>query len=237
MTKLSAIGRLRTVLDAGLGILYPASCAGCGIRLDRWDASLCPECRKDVDTPDPNAVLAQPASLQTPCPIDAACALWWISHVSPLRKIHHSLKYGNRPWYGPALGRQMAETFRSLLAQYPLDVVAPIPLHRARYLERGYNQSALLAEGVGAALGLHVHPHVLVRHRATRSQTSLSKAERLKNVASAFTVSPGYDVKGRRVLLVDDLLTTGGTAVSAATTLKDAGASCVVLATLGIAEP
>ena len=104
------------------------------------------------------------------------------------------------------------------------DRIVPVPLHRQRRLERGYNQSERLAAGLAAVLELPVEAERLTRPRPTRSQTALSKPERWRNVEAAFAVPDPGGVGGQRVLLVDDVLTTGATAVAAARALRSAGA-------------
>ena len=118
--------------------------------------------------------------------------------------------------------------------QMAADLVVPIPLHRTRELERGYNQAATLARGVADALGCPLRPDLLTRPRPTRSQTNLSRRERWDNVRSAFDAPS--DCQNGTWMLVDDVLTTGSTATAAADTLKTAGADCVILSTLAMAR-
>jgi ComF family protein len=114
------------------------------------------------------------------------------------------------------------------------DIVAPVPLHRWRLLRRRYNQAAILANAVGHARGKLVIPDLLVRRRATPSQGHLGRSQRHRNVAGAFALHPGRVrvAKGARILLVDDVLTTGATADACARTLRNAGAKAVDLLVL-----
>jgi ComF family protein len=116
-----------------------------------------------------------------------------------------------------------------------LDAIVPVPLHRTRRLERGYNQSAALARGLAEHLDAPCRPAWLTRPRPTRSQTHLSRRERWQNVAGAFDV-PQPLPNGCALLLVDDVLTTGATVTAAARVLRRAGAGSVHLATLAMAE-
>ena len=104
------------------------------------------------------------------------------------------------------------------------DVVIPVPLHPRRLAERGYNQSALLAQSVARQLGAAYAPRALVRHRATAQQARLGRAERLTNVAQAFQVRDISVIEKRVVLLVDDVATTGSTLLACRQVLKAAGA-------------
>jgi predicted amidophosphoribosyltransferase len=116
----------------------------------------------------------------------------------------------------------------------PPDGVVPMPLHYTRQLERGYNQSKTLAEGAAEALECPCRPGLLARPAPTRSQTGLSREERWRNVRDAFTAAP--ECAGGQWLIIDDVLTTGSTAVAAAQTLVEAGAEPPYLMTLGLAR-
>ena len=149
-----------------------------------------------------------------------------------LQAVQHALKYQNRPRYGVPLGRLMGEAFAE---RHPTpDGVVPVPLHRTRQLERGYNQSAALAEGVAEALSCPGRPDLLARPHPTRSQTGLSREERWRNVRNSFSADPA--AADGHWLLVDDVLTTGATAVAAGQTLAGAGADSLDLMTLGLAR-
>lgn len=163
---------------------------------------------------------------------EGALALWVFDKGGTLQAVQHALKYRNRPRYGVPLGRLMGEAFAE--AHPSPDGVVPIPLHRTRRLERGYNQSTTLAEGAAEALDCSSRPDLLARPNPTRSQTGLSREKRWRNVRDAFVADP--DCAGGRWLIVDDVLTTGSTAVAAGETLTDAGAESVSLMTLGLAR-
>jgi ComF family protein len=143
-----------------------------------------------------------------------------------------AFKHGDRTDAAPALGRWLAHAGAELLAE--ADLVAPVPLHRWRLFRRRYNQAALLAQQVARAAGKPCLPDLLERRRATPSQGRMSATERRRNVAGAFAVPARHRARldGRRVLLVDDVLTTGATAGSCARALLAAGAGAVDLLTL-----
>lgn len=130
------------------------------------------------------------------------------------------------------LGREWAATRREILQAGDPQLIIPIPLYWRRRWVRGYNQSATLAEGVGTVLGVPVRTNILRRVRSTSSQRHRSRAERRENVRGAFRAVRPAAVQGLRVLLIDDVLTTGATADEAAVALKAAGAAQVRLAVL-----
>ncbi len=136
-------------------------------------------------------------------------------------------KHADRTEGASGYGAWLARAGAGLLAE--ADVIAPVPLHRLRLLARRYNQAALLAHALGREAGLPVVADLLLRRRRTVSQGRLSPAQRRRNVAGAFAVKPSRKnlLEGRRVLLVDDVLTTGATVSACARTLRRGGACAV----------
>jgi len=185
------------------------------------------------DTGEP-AVSA--AALAAPPTYDRARAV--ASYGGAMRDLIHALKYSDRHDGRRLFGRWLA------LAAAPLapdvDVVMPVPLSRWRLLSRRFNQSGLLAEELGRHLTLPVDTLTLARVRRTRSQVGLTPAQRRRNVSGAFKLVPRRKdrVRDRRVLLVDDVITTGTTVEACAATLKRAGASGVdVVALARVLDP
>lgn len=213
-----------------LDLLFPPQCAGCG-RRGSW---LCPACLAAL-APPPQRCLHCGRALPYPrrLPLCPACRragsplsglLAAHSFEGPLRAAIHALKYRR--------ARHLAEPLAALflpLALPPADLLVPVPLHASRLAERGYNQSALLAAEVARATGIEVDDGVICRTRPTPPQTGLSAGERRTNVAGAFAVAPGGGprVVGRRILLLDDVCTTGSTLEAAAECLVAAGAAQV----------
>lgn len=154
-------------------------------------------------------------------------------HQGALRKAIHHLKFGDRQVLGLALGQRLAE-----MVERPADMLVPIPLHRSRLRERGYNQAALIAEGLALQLAIPVVEEELVRVRSTGHQTHRDRDARWQNLSRAFAVrSEGPQPwMGRDVLVVDDVLTTGATAAAAAEVLLATGARSVDLAVLAVSD-
>ena len=235
--RLSASSSIvRFVRDCAQGLLdivYPPRCLGCGGRAESPQLPLCPACLQSLERAPEMGMAARLDRLPVGKGVfDGTLALWVFDKEGTLQAVQHALKYQNRPRYGVPLGRLMGDAF---VERYPTpDGVVPVPLHRTRRLERGYNQSAALAEGVAEALNCPDRPDLLARPHPTRSQTGLSREERWRNVRDSFLADPA--AAGGRWLLVDDVLTTGSTAVAAGQTLADAGAEGLHLMTLGLAR-
>ncbi len=150
-----------------------------------------------------------------------------------LREAMHRLKYRGRIALAEPLGDLMALYWM----QYPMpaDIVVPVPLHSARLRERGYNQAALLAREMARRVGLAVDEQVLVRRRATAPQVELNARQRKENVRAAFHCSDD-GLTGKRVLLIDDVCTTGATLEACAVALYEGGACGVQALTLARAR-
>ncbi|GFO53269.1 amidophosphoribosyltransferase [Geomonas sp. Red276] len=150
----------------------------------------------------------------------------------PVRDLIHGLKYGNRVHLAHPLGILTATALAPFREEAMPDLVIPVPLHRKRLRQRGFNQAQLLAKVLGKRWRVPVETGNLRRIRWTEPQTTLDAEARKRNVAGAFEVKKGERVEGKRVLLVDDVLTTGSTMKECAEALLEAGAADVVAVTV-----
>ena len=195
-------------------------------RLPRVEPPFCARCGDQVVT-DGLCARCRTSPLQIEC----IRAVVYFEGV--LREALHQLKYRGRTVLAEPLGGLMAAYWM----QHPLsaDVVVPVPLHAARLRERGYNQAALLARVMARRIGLPLDERTLVRQRATASQVDLDASQRKENVRGAFSC---FDrtLAGRRVLLVDDVCTTGATLEACAVALYEGGARSVQALTLARAR-
>jgi ComF family protein len=159
------------------------------------------------------------------CRFDSILTCW--PYSGELEKIVHWIKYRR----GTRLGHSMGIMMGSMVVHLPDDfgsaLCIPVPLHRTRQRERGFNQSEVLVRGLSSTLGCQVDVTSLIRSRYTATQTRLSGPERRKNVQDAFKVREAGEIKGRHVLLVDDVCTTGATLNSCSCALKESGAETV----------
>lgn len=213
-------------------------CAACWTSLQFIDAPLCDV--SGVPFPfdsglDPGVASLSPDVLARPPAFDRARAA--LRYDASSGRLISRLKYGDRLEAVPLFARWMARAGDSLLAT--TDVIAPVPLHPSRLFQRRFNQSAELARAVSRLSGTLVVPDLLKRTRATPSQVGLSPAARRRNVAGAFSLvaGNGEKVRGRNVLLIDDVLTTGATVEACARRLRAEGAAAVNVLTLARVVP
>ena len=228
--------RLRRLTRAVVDGVLPPRCLACGATVGEPDA-LCPKCWAAM------TFFAPPwcscCGLPFPYPmgegaICGACASRpssWNKALSVFRYDRHSrrlvlmLKRGDQTHLSGAFGRWMNRAGAEVLAE--ADLLVPVPLHWTRLFGRRFNQAALLAQAVHAAGGPPVGADWLVRRRRTPSQGLMSPASRARNVRGAFALRRGRSVEGKRVVLIDDVLTTGATAEECARTLRREGAASV----------
>jgi ComF family protein len=150
----------------------------------------------------------------------------------PLRQVVQKFKYGRKVSLGRPLGRLMARGCQAVLRDCDADLIIPVPLHPKRLRWRGFNQSVLLGLQISRAYGIPIDPFVLVRSRETPPQTQLSEEDRRRNVRGAFEINPAKPVDGKRLLLIDDVYTSGATVNECSRTLLRSGAADVYVVTL-----
>ena len=224
----------RLALDLALPPLCPACrepigggeglCASCWSKL----ALIAPPYCERLGIPfayDPGpGILSMQAIADPPAYARARAA---VRYDDVARALVHSLKYGDRLDLAPIMGRWMARAGSMLLAG--ADVLVPVPLHWRRLWARRFNQSAALAKSIAQASGVPIAHEALKRIKATAQQVGLSKVERAENVQGAFRVPPEgkAEIRGRHVVLIDDVLTSGATADTCARALLRGGATSV----------
>jgi ComF family protein len=151
-------------------------------------------------------------------------------YEAALREAIHRVKFDGEKTLGRCLGRWMARALLSETAE--VDRIVPVPLHPRRIRERGYNQSELLSEAMAVASGVQHAPRLLTKTSPTRSQATLGRHDRRKNLRGTFALSRGAVAAKMRILLVDDIFTTGCTVEECARVLRRAGARGVRVVTL-----
>ena len=149
-----------------------------------------------------------------------------------VRPLIHAFKYAHQTYLAHTLAGWMYQAWGKYEVLHAAQVLMPVPLYKAKYKKRGYNQSALLARELGRLLGLEADESSLIRLRNTPSQTGFGRQARFENMKEAFLCAAPQSVKGKVVLLIDDVATTGATLEACAAALKKAGAKKVMAYTL-----
>ncbi len=227
-----------------LDLLYPRSCVGCGGRVDPESGHLCWDCLSGlmfVQSPycslcgDPVDGRVDEAFVCFNCsshPPHFDRARSAARYRGVLQEMLRQFKYRDGLWMREDLVRMLEACAAAHFKPEEIDVVACVPLYPARHRQRGYNQAELLAQSLARRLRKPLLKRGLARVRPTSTQTNLTARERATNVKGAFRAGRAKRLQGRRILLVDDVMTTGATVNECSRALKEAGASSVCVLTV-----
>lgn len=231
--------------------VYPPTCAGCGqpLQSERLPC-FCPDCLRTLELiSEPYCpVCGVPYATEIPSPHlcgDCLAGVHYFdrarstgSYRGSLREVLHRFKYGGRTSLARPLAQMLIAPGRHLAQLHTIERIIPVPLHPKRLRQRGFNQASLLARRVGAALKISVDYVSLQRSRWTEPQTGLTRRQRAANVRGAFDLKAPEKVRGKGILLVDDVLTTGETVNQCVRVLKkDGEAREVVVLTVARTVP
>ncbi|GAA4317622.1 ComF family protein [Compostibacter hankyongensis] len=220
-----------------LQLFFPDSCPGCGETLRQHDARICARCSARLPYTGFRGGTGNPVEkvFWGRTPVQAATAVFYFAKTGLLQKLVHDCKYRGRRDLALYLGGCMGKVLQEDSSFGPVTLVVPVPLHRRRQRQRGYNQAALLAEGIAGVLCRPCASDVLRRTKNTGTQTRRSRTARWENMADAFALSKPEAVAGAHILLVDDVLTTGATLDACAAVLSAAPGARLSIATLAYA--
>jgi ComF family protein len=215
-------------------LFFPRICVGCERPLLRGEHWLCSHCLLDLPATNYHRWLGNPVyeRLLGRLPVTSAQAFLHFRKDSIAQRLLHELKYNGQPELGVFLGRVYGERLTSETRER-WDAIVPVPLHPTRQRRRTYNQSERFATGLAEQVDAPV-AQLLVREQATETQTRKDRAHRWENMQHAFCVADAAAVTGKRILLVDDVITTGATLEACGHKLWAAG--CAALSIACIAE-
>jgi ComF family protein len=202
--------------DDFISLLLPRLCYGCGNQLLRNEDLICTECLVVIPRTGYHQQPENPVAqlFWGRCRIEKAAAFSYYNRGSRIRTLIHNLKYKGIKEIGTELGRIYGSSLQSSHFTDGMDMIMPVPLHPARQRKRGFNQSELISQGIAEMTGLPVESAALGRAEKSKTQTKRSRYERWTNVEGIFVVNEPEKIKGRHILLVDDVITTGSTVES-----------------------
>lgn len=222
------------ILEDFFSLVFPKTCCLCKRSLYEFENQLCKICIASLPItnyhlqPQNNDLLVKILGLTKPRMVFAFLRF---TKKGSSQKLLHLLKYRNRPEIGVELGRIYGQILKENGFESTWDQIIPVPLHPLKQKRRGYNQSEQFALGLSDSLDIPV-VHALKRVHFTETQTKKSRMQRLQNVADVFEINPQANISEQKILLVDDVMTTGATLVTCANKLLRSGAGAVDMAVL-----
>jgi ComF family protein len=227
---------MKTILKSLTYLLFPEVCLACGNSLVEGEKVLCTSC--EVNLPrtrfhdDPENITSQ--IFWGRFPVEAATSFLYFRKKGKVQKLIHQLKYQNEPEIGKYLGQLFGLELKKSKKFHDADMLIPVPLHPKKQRIRGYNQSELIAQGIAVATGIPLELNNLVRTQFSETQTRKNRFDRWKNVASIFSLNHPERVRSKKIILIDDVLTTGSTLEASAMVFPKSTRICI--ATLATAH-
>lgn len=238
------------MLQAIIDMIYPVRCPVCSDIVTPKDRKICIPCEKKLQ------LISEPRCKKCSKPIEQDQREYcsdcerkdyhfeygysvWV-YDSAIKKSISDYKYRHKKEYAKYYIQEVVKNYGDWIIQLAPDALVPVPIHRSKYRERGYNQAEILAKGIGKELNIPVLSHLLIRNKKTLPQKQLSDKERLQNLREAFGFNKGlaesYPKKLDRLLLVDDIYTTGSTIEACTNILKQNGISHIYFITLCVGK-
>lgn len=225
-----------SLLEDFISLIYPNICACCGNSLWKHEEVICTCC--DFHLPRTNFHLDpdNPASrtFWGRARIENATAYCYFNKGSKVQRMVHLLKYKGRKDVGIYLGERLGYQLKYSSLFNTVEVILPVPLHKKKLMQRGYNQSEQFAIGLGKAMNVPVDPYLLSRIQYTQTQTRKSRFGRWQNVSEMFVLNDPKKLEGKHILLVDDVITTGATIEACTKTLDDVPGIRISVAAIAI---
>lgn len=231
-----ANSRAAEILFDFVSLFFPRHCLACADSLVKGENVICTSCMLEMPQTryhcDPENPLQNRLSYRIP--IKYAMALFKFSKSGRVQRLLHELKYRNHPEIATVIGKVYAEKMIEANLCDSFDMIIPVPLHPSRKRKRGYNQSAKFAEGLSEKLNIPFSDDLMIRKMKTETQTRKTKLNRWENMGGVFAVDAPKIFHAKRILLVDDVITTGSTLEACGHALLNEG--CAELSIACIAE-
>lgn len=232
------MGDIYSLVQPLVDFIFPPTCLVCLRVLEEDDRHLCHACWNSIPliTRTHHLYSETRSRLLMDGKVSGLVSVFVFEKQGAFQAIAHALKYEGFQSAGRMIGGTLGEHMTEWGIK--VDVLIPVPLHRAKFRERGFNQAECIARGIADCTGWPVEPRILVRKRYTQTQTKLDSVARQKNMEDAFDVPAERraEVKGRTFAVVDDVITTGATILACADVLLSAGAQSVIAASAALAE-
>lgn len=228
----------KTALNDFISLLFPDYCLACAGFIVKGEQTMCTRCLTELpktsyhlrsDNPIKNRLLGR-------LPLTYGWAYLRFRKSGIVQHLMHQLKYNNCPEVGIRLGMAYGHEIIHAGMPCPFDMIVPVPLHATRQRQRGYNQAAKFAEGLSEALSIPWDESITMRSKATATQTRKSKSDRWENVRDVFIIKRGTAIENKRILLVDDVITTGATLEACGQHLLQCGCAELSIACLAEAQ-
>lgn len=226
---------MKTSFTLFFDFFLPRFCPGCNEKLSAVDDPVCSDCLSSILMANKERLKREfDKNFASSRVIKDFYSKFVFETDKTLQQIIHALKYKRQFKLGVYLGEILADEVKS--RDWQIDVIVPVPIHHLRKAERGYNQSDYIAKGLSSSINIPYSTKLIKRARHTESQTGLNMKERASNVSNAFKVRNDGKIKGKNILLVDDVCTTGVTMLECGILLLKAGANSIYACSIAVAE-
>ena len=228
---------IKNYLTELFDFILPRFCPSCRNKLATAENTVCNSCISKIKLVDPEFIKSEyQRKYESKRIISGFVSQYIFEKDKELQHIIHAFKYDKKFHVGIFLGKSLGEHFKFQFQSWNINLIVPIPLHHLKKAERGFNQSYCIAKGISSQTCIAVKSNAIKRMRFTQSQTTMTLKEREENVESAFKVKKPEAVRGKHILLVDDVMTTGATINECGKVLLNAGANRIYAATVALAD-
>ena len=229
---------IKDIFNSFIDTLFPRICPVCNNVLLSHEKHICTKCR--IDIPITRYHMQEFNAMEQlfagKTPIEKAVGYFFYEKGNPYSNILHNIKYRNNPQLGQYVAKLFAQELLSRDIFRDIDCIIPVPLHHRKKIQRGYNQSEYIAKGFSEVFDIPVHNNIIIAHKSHESQTNKGIYERWLNTQNIFSAQDTQVLENKHVLIVDDVVTTGATLLSAALTIASVPNIKISLATLGVAR-